>query len=176
MILIEPPRSTIDARRDPLNRRELARFAALAIREAGARGSVSVLLTDDARIRELNRDFRGKDTATDVLSFPPIDWEGNRNAARTAGDLAISLETAARQAVSCGHSLATETKVLILHGALHLAGFDHETDSGEMAKKERRLRRELGLPPGLIERTSSSPVRPATVKGPGQRRHASISA
>lgn len=151
MILIEPPRSTIAARRDPLNRRELARFVALASGAAGARGPISVLLTGDDRIRSLNRQFRKKDAPTDVLSFPPPEGpNGQRN--RSAGDLAISLETAARQAESHGHSLATEVKVLILHGALHLAGFDHESDSGEMARMEERLRREFGLPAGLIQR------------------------
>jgi probable rRNA maturation factor len=160
MILIEPPRSTITARREPLNRRELARFAGLAVTAAGCSGAVSVLLTNDERIRELNREFRGKNSPTDVLSFPAVAWEferGNGHKAKSAGDLAISLETAARQAESLGHSLATEVKVLILHGALHLAGFDHETDAGEMARKETRLRRVLGLPPGLIERSSTRP-------------------
>src|SRR5271155_5267757 len=158
MILIEPPRSIIAARREPLNKRGLARFAGLAVRAAGCSGAASVLLTNDERIRELNRDFRGKNSPTDVLSFPAVVWEfESREGHKTknAGDLAISLETAARQAKSLGHSLATEVKVLILHGALHLAGFDHETDAGEMARKEIRLRRQLGLPSGLIERTSA---------------------
>ena len=133
MILIEPPRSTIAARREPLNKRELARFAVLALKAAGCSGSVSVLLTNDERIRELNREFRGKDSPTDVLSFPAVAWEFETESgpkSKSAGDLAISLETAARQADSLGHSLATEVKVLILHGALHLAGFDHEADAG----------------------------------------------
>jgi probable rRNA maturation factor len=155
MILIEPPRSTFAARRHPLNKRELARFAALAVEATGARGGVAVLLTSDQRIQELNRQFRGKNSPTDVLSFPAVDWAENGHGGKSAGDLAISLETAARQAEGFGHSLALEVKVLILHGALHLAGFDHETDSGEMARKELRLRRRLGLPSGLIERGSS---------------------
>jgi probable rRNA maturation factor len=154
MILIEPPRSTTAARREPLNKRELARFAGLAVKAAGCPGSVSILLTNDVRIRELNRDFRGKNSPTDVLSFPAVVWEFEGNAkTKTAGDLAISLETASRQAASLGHSLATEVRVLILHGALHLAGYDHETDSGEMARKEIRLRRQMGLASGLIERS-----------------------
>jgi len=156
MILIEPPRSTIAARREPLNKRELARFVGLAVKAAGCSGSVSVLLTSDERIRELNRQFRGKNSATDVLSFPAVAWEfegSNAPKPSSAGDLAISLETAARQAASLGHSLAVEVKVLILHGALHLAGLDHETDSGEMARKEIRLRKQLDLPSGLIERS-----------------------
>jgi probable rRNA maturation factor len=154
MILIEPPRSTTAARREPLNKRGLARFAGLAVKAAGCSGPVSILLTNDDRIQELNREFRGKNSPTDVLSFPAVAWEfeGNHKT-KTAGDLAISLETAARQAASLGHSLATEVRVLILHGALHLAGYDHETDSGEMARKELRLRRQLGLSSGLIERS-----------------------
>jgi len=160
MILIEPPRSSTAARRDPLNKRELAQFAICAIQAAGARGKVAVLLTDDDRIRELNRQFRKKNAPTDVLSFPAINWNGearNGHANQSAGDLAISLDTAARQAESFGHSLAIEVKVLILHGALHLAGFDHETDSGEMARLENRLRKRFDLPSGLIGR--SSPAR-----------------
>jgi probable rRNA maturation factor len=145
------------ARRDPLNKRELAQFAGRAIVAAGRRGTVSVLLTGDERIRALNRDFRHKDVPTDVLSFPAFAaGEAPVRGRRTAGDLAISLETAARQAESFGHSLETEVKVLILHGSLHLAGFDHEVDSGEMARLENRLRAEFGLPLGLIARSSSA--------------------
>jgi probable rRNA maturation factor len=162
MILIEPPRSPTVARRYPLNQRELSQFAGRAVRAAGVRGTISVLLTGDDRIRELNRQFRKKNTATDVLSFPAIEWEaGNGPKNRSAGDLAISLDTAGRQAEAFGHSLATEVKVLILHGALHLAGYDHEADSGEMARLEAKLRKEFGLPAGLIQRSSSA-KRPTT--------------
>jgi len=165
MILIEPPRSPTAARRDPLKKGELAQFAACAIQAAGAHGQISVLLTDDDRIRELNRQFRKKNVPTDVLSFPAINWEGdaaNGHRDKSAGDLAISLDTAARQAESFGHSLATEVKVLILHGVLHLAGFDHEADSGEMARFENRLRKQFGLPSGLIQRSSLGSARPAS--------------
>ncbi|WP_114210755.1 rRNA maturation RNase YbeY [Acidisarcina polymorpha] len=162
MILIEPPRSLTAARRSPINKRELAQFAARASKAAGAAGAVSVLLTNDERIRELNRRFRKKNAATDVLSFPSFD--GQRS--RSAGDLAISLDTAARQAEIFQHSLDTEVRVLILHGILHLAGFDHETDDGEMAKIERRLRKEFGLPSGLIQRSTKEP---AKVKPPDRR-------
>jgi probable rRNA maturation factor len=112
----------------------------------GLRGEVSVLLTTDDGIRGLNRRFRGKNKATDVLSFPVQAGFG------MAGDLAISVETAARQAGEQGHRLSVELRVLMLHGLLHLAGMDHETDDGAMARKERRLRAKLGLPLGLIER------------------------
>jgi probable rRNA maturation factor len=154
MILIEPPRSPTVSRRDPLNRRELAEFARRAMQAAGSSGTVSVLLTNDERLRELNRQFRKKNRPTDVLSFPAVDWGGEASGRQEAGDLAISLDTAARQAEAFGHSLATEVKVLILHGALHLAGFDHERDNGEMAATEARLRQEFDLPSGLIQRTS----------------------
>ncbi|MGP8251059.1 MAG: rRNA maturation RNase YbeY [Terracidiphilus sp.] len=125
------------------------------LREAQAavrlRGQVSVLLTTDAAIRKLNRQFRGKNKATDVLSFPA---EGPA-ASGLAGDLAISVETARRQVAEQGHALTCELKILMLHGLLHLAGYDHETDDGEMAKREQMLRARLGLPLGLIERTAS---------------------
>ncbi len=148
------------------------------MKAAGCSGSVSVLLTSDERIRELNREFRGKNVPTDVLSFPAVAWEfeaGNGHKAKSAGDLAISLETAARQAESLGHSLATEVKILILHGGLHLAGFDHETDDGEMARKEKRLRRQLGLPSGLIERNTARvrSARPAKKVKPREKAPAS---
>lgn len=116
------------------------------------RGQVTVLLTTDTAMRRLNRRFRGKDKATDVLSFPA---EGSV-AAEIAGDLAISVPIARRQAVERGHSLATELRVLMLHGLLHLAGYDHETDQGEMYRRERNLRAKLGLPEGLIERAGEA--------------------
>jgi probable rRNA maturation factor len=116
------------------------------------KGLVSVLLTTDKGIRTLNRDFRGKNKATDVLSFPAAEISRGE----VAGDLAISVATARHQAREHGHSLATEIKILMLHGLLHLAGQDHETDNGEMAKRERTLRAKLALPLGLIERTANT--------------------
>jgi probable rRNA maturation factor len=113
------------------------------------KGEVTVLLTTDAAIRKLNRQFRHKDKATDVLSFPA---EGI-GAEKIAGDLAISVPTALRQAINHGHALTCELKILILHGLLHLAGHDHESDAGQMARRERRLRAKLNLAQGLIERT-----------------------
>jgi probable rRNA maturation factor len=128
----------------------LTRYLREAQAAVGLRGEVSVLLTTDDGIRGLNRRFRGKNKATDVLSFPVEAGFGL--AGDLAGDLAISVETAARQAAEQGHRLSVELRVLMLHGLLHLAGLDHETDDGAMARKERRLRAKLGLPPGLIER------------------------
>ena len=125
-------------------------FLGEAQRAVRLRGQVSVLLTTDRKIRQLNRDFRRKDQTTDVLSFPAPEAV----ARDVAGDLAISVPTALRQAREQGHSLAVEIKILVLHGLLHLAGYDHERDSGEMARRERLLRGRLGLPPGLIERSA----------------------
>ncbi|HET6170856.1 MAG TPA: rRNA maturation RNase YbeY [Terracidiphilus sp.] len=132
--------------------RTLARFLGQAQAELGLLGQVTVLLTTDAAIRRLNRRFRGKNKATDVLSFPA---EGI-GAEEIAGDLAISVSTALRQAVEQGHALSMEIKVLMLHGLLHLAGFDHETDDGRMARREQLLRKKLGLSQGLIERVAGA--------------------
>jgi probable rRNA maturation factor len=122
-------------------------------------GEVHVLLADDATLRRLNRRFRGKDKPTDVLSFTAALLHDGYHS-QTAGDLAISLDSAARQAAHFGHSLRDEVRVLILHGTLHLAGFNHEADSGEMAAREAELRHELGLPTSLIARASASRAKP----------------
>jgi len=129
--------------------RTLARFLTKAQTAAGLRGQVTVLLTGEAVMRDLNRRFRGKNKPTDVLSFPASNLVQSEN----KGDLAISVETALHQSVMQGHSLADEIKVLMLHGLLHLAGYDHETDAGQMQRRERRVRARLGLPLGLIERS-----------------------
>lgn len=131
-----------------LSRLALARFANKAQRVAGLMGEVNILLTGDTEIQRLNLQFRRKDEATDVLSFP-----SGRTPA--GGDIAISLQTARAQAAEIGHNLLTEVKVLILHGMLHLAGYDHEIDRGQMRKLEQQLRAELKLPAGLIERTAA---------------------
>ena len=128
----------------------LARFLNRARAAVVLEGEVHVLLADDATLKRLNRTFRGKNVATDVLSFPA----GDANGSGVAGDLAISLETAARQAVRFGHSLRDEVRVLLLHGVLHLAGFDHEADAGEMAAREAELRRELRVETSLIARVT----------------------
>jgi probable rRNA maturation factor len=128
----------------------LSRYLREAQAAVGLRGEVSVLLTTDGGIQSLNRRFRKKDKATDVLSFPVDDPSFGQ-----AGDLAISVETAARQAREQGHRLSVELRVLMLHGLLHLSGHDHETDKGQMARLERKLRAGLRLPLGLIERTDA---------------------
>jgi len=132
----------------------LARFLAQAQAAISLRGQVTVLLTTDETIRDLNRRFRGKNKPTDVLSFPAAALVQHRE----KGDIAISVDTARRQAAEQGHPLACELKILILHGLLHLAGYDHETDRGRMHRRERKLRALLGLPAGLIERTQRNPV------------------
>jgi len=132
--------------------RSLSGFLVQAQAAVRLRGQVTVLLTGDAALRALNRRFRRKNKPTDVLSFPAAAFKNAKPAQRIAGDLAISVETARRQAEARGHSLATEIKILILHGLLHLAGYDHEADSGQMNRRERHLRARLRLPHGLIER------------------------
>jgi probable rRNA maturation factor len=118
---------------------------------------VTVLVTSSREMKKLNQRFRGKAYATDVLSFPPPNFvEG------FAGDIAVSLDIAAKNARVLGHSVGDEVRVLVLHGILHLAGYDHESDNGEMTQKEARLRQLLSLPTALTERASPSTAR--TVK------------
>jgi probable rRNA maturation factor len=144
MITIEQPANIKEA----LSRSGLTSFLNRARKAAGLPGGVEVLLSDDPTLRRLNKSFRGKNKPTDVLSFPtPAEIADHH-----AGDLAISLETAARQAATYGHSLRDEVRILLLHGLLHLSGLDHETDNGEMAAREATLRRELRLPNTLIDR------------------------
>ena len=123
---------------------------------ARARGTVTIALVSDGRIRALNRQYRGKDLATDVLSFPY--GAGSPAAAaphshqRHLGDIVIARGVAARQASTAGHPVPAELRILALHGLLHLLGYDHERDSGQMARLEEKLRRKGGLTTGLIER------------------------
>jgi probable rRNA maturation factor len=140
----------ITYRRPPatLKRTRIEKFAQLA-REQVVRGrEFHCLVTGDAELKSLNLRFRGKDAATDVLSFP----SGEKN---PLGDIAISLGRARAQARARGHSIETEVCILLLHGVLHLTGMDHETDGGQMARDELRWQRKLGLPAGLIERSQS---------------------
>ncbi len=148
MINIDPPSSSFDL--SGLAKSGLTRFLNRARAAVGLVGEVDVLLTSDAEVKRLNKAFRGKNKATDVLSFPAPEEAGDM-----AGDVAISLETAGRQAAEQGHSLRDEVRVLLLHGLLHLDGGDHETDAGEMAGREARLREELRLPQGLIARAGT---------------------
>jgi probable rRNA maturation factor len=147
MITIESPASL----KETLSASGLTSFLNRARNAVGLRGEVEVLLADDLTLRSLNKSFRGKNKPTDVLSFPtPTEIASSH-----AGDLAISLETASRQAATYGHSLRDEVKILLLHGLLHLSGLDHETDNGEMATREAALRTQLRLSNTLIERTTA---------------------
>lgn len=117
------------------------------------------MITNNREMRGLNAKFRGKSQATDVLTFPaPASLTG------FAGDIAISFDIAARNARNLGHSVQQEIQVLALHGILHLAGYDHESDQGEMAGREQRLRTRLALPTGLIERNSSRKKSPRAAR------------
>ena len=132
-----------------LGKAELRAFASdLRDHVAGGRTFIC-LLTDDRELQRLNRTFLGKDYATDVLSFPS-------GAADTLGDLAISVDRAREQAERYGHRVEDEIRVLMLHGVLHLLGFDHERDRGSMAKAEKRWRKKFALPGGLIERVGAA--------------------
>lgn len=105
---------------------------------------VSIAFIGDSRMKQLNELFRGKKTTTDVLSFPhePDEFDPDKN---NLGDIVISAEQAQRQAEENGLSLEGEIKQLILHGLLHLCGYDHETDNGEMNARELELRETLGI-------------------------------
>ena len=131
-----------------LKRARVEKFARLVRDEVAHGREFHCLLTGDAELKSLNLRFRGKDTTTDVLSFPSGESD-------PIGDIAISLGRARAQAGEREHSLEEEIGILLLHGVLHLLGMDHETDNGKMARAELRWQRKLGLPSGLIERSKS---------------------
>jgi probable rRNA maturation factor len=137
-----------------------------AVAPARAHGEVTVAFASDARVRSLNRTYRGVDTATDVLSFPAEQPSGNAAGARATrpylGDVVIARGVARRQARAQAHAESTEWRVLALHGLLHLLGYDHEADTGTMRRLEQRLRRRGGLASGLIERQPPPPRPPRT--------------
>lgn len=138
----------------------LERFVLRARKAVGLRDVVNVLVTNSRELRSLNRRFRRIDKPTDVLSFP-AQPASSRRIKHAAGDVAISGDIALENALRLGHSVADEVKILTLHGILHLSGFDHECDHGEMAREEHRLRRNLKLEIGLIERTSGVGLKPS---------------
>lgn len=128
---------------------------------ASARGVVDVAVLTDAAVRRLNASYRGVDRATDVLSFPaetPAAGASRPVGARVLGDIAIAAGVARRQAVEHGHGVTAELRILALHGLLHLLGYDHERDGGQMRRLEERLRRRAGLPRGLIARVAESSI------------------
>ena len=130
------------ARRVPAARLEA--FAKRVVRKAPPTNAtgVSIVLAGDARVRRLNRNFRGKDRNTDVLSFPSGGAE-LPDGTRPLGEIVISVAQAARQAEAAGHSLAVELRLLVIHGYLHLLGYDHEVDDGTMMRLQARLARAL---------------------------------
>jgi len=132
---------------------QIQRFVRRAQALARVPGDVDVLISGSERLRRLNRRFRRKNKPTDVLSFPRP----------SGGDIAISAQIARENARLYGHSLADELKILVLHGMLHLAGYDHETDNGRMARVEARLCSQLKLPASLIDRAHSRAAASAAV-------------
>lgn len=142
-------------------------FAALLEARVTKRRSFDCLITGDAELQRLNKQFRKKNYPTDVLSFPVPSRSGAAAPRKLKfapplepelGELAISADRALVQAREHGHSLADELKILMLHGVLHLTGLDHEaaSDEGAMESVEKRWRKVLELPNGLIERTTQS--------------------
>ena len=125
----------------------LEKFARRVRRELRLNGrEVAICLVSDAEMARLNKMYRGKPGATDVLSFPAKAEAASRRAwAQSLGDIAIAPAVARRNARRFGRTLPDELRILILHGVLHLMGYDHETDSGQMERRERLLRRRLGL-------------------------------
>ena len=144
MVIFDPPITGVST--SSVSAAQLQRFARRAQKLAEVQGEVDILIATNKRLRELNRRFRRKDKPTDVLSFPRP----------SGGDIAISAQIALENAQRYGHSLASELKILVLHGMLHLAGYDHESDNGRMARVESRLRSQLKLPASLIDRAHSS--------------------
>jgi probable rRNA maturation factor len=121
----------------------LAAFALDVLGRLGMEGEVGVKLCSDATMAAYNRKYRHKAGPTDVLSFP--DGSLGQEGGVYLGDIVIAVPVAARQAKEAGHALAVELQILLLHGLLHLAGYDHETDGGAMSRKERALRKERGI-------------------------------
>jgi probable rRNA maturation factor len=142
-----------------LDRRSLERFARTLRNEVSSGLGFTCMVTDDREIHRLNREFRGKDYPTDVLSFPSapdlIVAASPPEIAISLGDIAISANRAEAQAAERRHSAETEIQILMLHGLLHLLGMDHETDRGKMARAEAGWRKRLALPMGLIERVQA---------------------
>ncbi len=149
--------TVVSFRRAPggVRRLRLDDFARQLSEQAAAGRTFDCLIADDREMRRLNRQFRGKDYPTDVLSFPVMrrgDAASLRRGDQTLGSIAISHERAKEQAAERGHALADELRILMLHGVLHLLGFDHEIDGGRMARAEARWRGHFGLPDNLIAR------------------------
>lgn len=129
-----------------INATQWCEFAEQALRAiAPGKQSATIVLVSDAAIRKLNRQFRGKDQATDVLSFPNEAEPFEKENQTFLGEVVISAPRAAAQAKQNGLTFSNEIEQLILHGLLHLCGYDHETDNGEMNRLELKLRKKLGI-------------------------------
>jgi len=129
-----------------INAKQWCNFAEEALRALGkSEQSATIVFVSDEAIKKLNRQFRGKDYATDVLSFPSEPEAFEVEQQKQLGEVIISVQHAAAQARGNGLSFSNEVKQLILHGLLHLSGYDHETDKGEMNRLELRLRKQLGI-------------------------------
>ncbi|HEX4773677.1 MAG TPA: rRNA maturation RNase YbeY [Bryobacteraceae bacterium] len=142
------------------HKRALKNFADELSRQVTEGRPFNCVVTNDRELRRLNYDFLGHDYSTDVLSFPSGDSSDVVSPRASAcfellGDVAISSERASAQAAEFGHSLIDELRILMLHGVLHLSGFDHESDSGRMARAERKWRVHFALPQTLIERSGA---------------------
>ena len=133
-------------RRRKLNAKQWREFGEKALQAIGTpkREATIVFVSDDA-IKKLNHRFRGKNYATDVLSFPSEAEAFEVDNQAQLGEVVISVQRAAAQARRNGLSFSNEVQQLILHGLLHLCGYDHETDKGEMNRLELRLRKRLGI-------------------------------
>jgi probable rRNA maturation factor len=133
-------------RKRRVNSKKWCEFAERALRATGKdQGEVTIVLVADAAIKKLNRQFRGKDDATDVLSFPAQPEEFEKELKPSLGEVVISVDRAAAQAKENGLTFTNEVEQLILHGLLHLCGHDHDTDNGEMNRLELELRKKLGI-------------------------------
>ena len=133
-------------RRHKVQAKRWREFATGALKVIGdGNRDVTIVFVSDAAIRKLNQQFRGKDSATDVLSFPSQPESFEAGAETNLGEIVISLDRAQAQAKENGLTLVNEVEQLILHGLLHLSGYDHETDNGEMNRLELKLRRKLEI-------------------------------
>ena len=131
-------------RRRKINKKHWRDFAARAIEAIGNRHkAVTIVFVSDSAIRKLNKQFRDKDYATDVLSFPTESEQFENQS--SLGEIVIATDRAAVQAKENGLTFSNEVEQLILHGLLHLCGYDHETDNGEMNRLELKLRKKLGI-------------------------------
>ena len=129
-----------------INAKRWREFAEQALQTIDStKQSVTIVFVSDAAIKKLNRQFRGKNQTTDVLSFPTKAEDFESDNQSQLGEAVISVERAAAQAKENGLTFSNEIEQLILHGLLHLSGYDHETDNGEMSRLELRLRKKLGI-------------------------------